>query len=246
MSVHEPPQFTPAQVLDAARRAEAEGRADYAQQFYRHLVEKYPASGEAAMARTSLSRMGMDPGPHMAGFGSPVMSGAGQMAPPPYDPSRLEPEPPSLGNPFDPRPPEQAGWQQPYAPAYAQPQQIPPPPQSYEHPVELPEESRRYLLGRFLARFVAWFGVIHLIAGLALIPLSIAGPRALQTVPTLGLYLSSPTYGLTLVVLGVTLLLLGQVARALLDQSNATQDMAAILRAEAEAKHGAPARSRRR
>ena len=245
MSVHEPPQFTPAQVLDAARRAEAEGRIDYAQQFYRHLVEKYPSTGEAAMARTSLARFGGEPGMAPA-FGAPSMNGgAASLAPPAYDAPRLEPEPPSLGNPFDPRSPEPAGWQPAYAPSYQQPSQ-PPPQAQHEYAVDLPTQRNGYLLGRVLSRMVAWIGVIHLLAGLAFIPLSIVGPRNLQAIPALGVYLSSPTYGLTLVVLGVTLLLMGQVARAMLDQANATRDMAAIFRAEAEAKHGAPVRPRRR
>ena len=35
-------QYTPAQILDLGRRAEADGRQDYALQLFRHLAEHYP------------------------------------------------------------------------------------------------------------------------------------------------------------------------------------------------------------
>jgi len=50
-------QYTPVQVLQAARRAEAEGQMDYALQFYRHLVEQHSSSPEAQEAREGLFRI---------------------------------------------------------------------------------------------------------------------------------------------------------------------------------------------
>jgi hypothetical protein len=50
-------QYTPVQVLQAARRAEAEGKMDYALQFYRHIVEHHGASVEAQEAREGLFRI---------------------------------------------------------------------------------------------------------------------------------------------------------------------------------------------
>ncbi len=50
-------QFTPVQVLQAARRAEAEGKMDYALQFYRHLVEQHGTTPEAQEAREGLFRI---------------------------------------------------------------------------------------------------------------------------------------------------------------------------------------------
>src|SRR5689334_11295429 len=50
-------QFTPVQVLQAARRAEAEGKMDYALQFYRHLVEQHGTTAEAQEAREGLFRI---------------------------------------------------------------------------------------------------------------------------------------------------------------------------------------------
>src|SRR4029078_2806014 len=50
-------QFTPVQVLQAPRRAEAEGKMDYALQFYRHLVEQHGTTAEAQEAREGLFRI---------------------------------------------------------------------------------------------------------------------------------------------------------------------------------------------
>lgn len=50
-------QYTPVQVLQAARRAEAEGKMDYALQFYRHIVEHHGSTEEAAAAREGLFRI---------------------------------------------------------------------------------------------------------------------------------------------------------------------------------------------
>lgn len=50
-------QFTPVQVLHAARRAEAEGKMEYALQFYRHLVEQHGSGAEAQEAREGLFRI---------------------------------------------------------------------------------------------------------------------------------------------------------------------------------------------
>ena len=52
------PQFTPRQLLDAGRRAEAEGKVDHAIQLYGHLTEHYAYTAEAAEARNGLGRIG--------------------------------------------------------------------------------------------------------------------------------------------------------------------------------------------
>jgi len=51
-------QFTPQQLLESGRRAEAEGRPDLAHQFYWHLAEQYGYTAEAADARNGLARVG--------------------------------------------------------------------------------------------------------------------------------------------------------------------------------------------
>jgi hypothetical protein len=52
------PQFTPRQLLDAGRRAEAEGKLDHAIQLYRHLTDRYAYTTEATEARNGLGRIG--------------------------------------------------------------------------------------------------------------------------------------------------------------------------------------------
>lgn len=52
------PQFTPRQLLDAARRAEAEGKLDLAHQFYAHLSHHYGHTAEAAEGRQALAHLG--------------------------------------------------------------------------------------------------------------------------------------------------------------------------------------------
>ena len=52
------PQFTPRQLLDAGRRAEAEGKLDLAHQFYGHLSHHFGNTTEAAEGRQGLARIG--------------------------------------------------------------------------------------------------------------------------------------------------------------------------------------------
>lgn len=56
--VHASPQLTPDQLIDAGRRAEAEGRLDLAVQFYGHLAEHFADAVEAAEAHSALGRIG--------------------------------------------------------------------------------------------------------------------------------------------------------------------------------------------
>jgi hypothetical protein len=58
MMTHTAPQFTPHQLLDAGRRAEAERRPDLAVQFYGYLVEHFSEALEAAEAHDALERIG--------------------------------------------------------------------------------------------------------------------------------------------------------------------------------------------
>jgi hypothetical protein len=51
------PQFTPKQLLDAARRSETEAKPEFAVEFYLHLIEKYAQTPEAVEARSALTRM---------------------------------------------------------------------------------------------------------------------------------------------------------------------------------------------
>src|SRR5262249_6411081 len=58
MLTHAAPQLTPAQLIEAGRRAEAQGRPDLAVQFYRYLTEYFAEAVEAAEAHNALGRIG--------------------------------------------------------------------------------------------------------------------------------------------------------------------------------------------
>ncbi len=51
------PQFTPVQILEAGQRAFAEGRAEYATQFFKHLIDHYSDTAEAAVAREAMAQV---------------------------------------------------------------------------------------------------------------------------------------------------------------------------------------------
>jgi hypothetical protein len=69
------PQFTPAQLIESGRRAEAEGRPDLAVQFYRHLTEHFADAVEAAEAHGALGRIGTAQ-PHAAHWRGVARAGA--------------------------------------------------------------------------------------------------------------------------------------------------------------------------
>ena len=56
-ATHAAPQLTPAQLIDAGRRAEAEGRPDLAARFYGHLTRHFAETAEAAEAHGALGRI---------------------------------------------------------------------------------------------------------------------------------------------------------------------------------------------
>ncbi len=89
MSVHEPPQFTPAQILAAGHRAEGEGRYDFARQFFQHLIDTCPATPEAGVAAQALDRLAraqaQTPAPVNGGW--PPSAPLGQ----PPEPSHFQP-----------------------------------------------------------------------------------------------------------------------------------------------------------
>jgi hypothetical protein len=73
--------FSPQQLLDAGRRAESEGKRDYALQLYRHLNDHYAYTAAAAEARTGLARLGADPRAGPVNGHAPAPSRNGRAAP---------------------------------------------------------------------------------------------------------------------------------------------------------------------
>jgi hypothetical protein len=213
-------QYTPAQVLQAARRAEAEGKMDYALQFYRHLVEQHGATSEAQEAREGLFRIAEwrwgeariarrqegSPGGQFA-------QGVGAASPQ---------QPPKLNEPAAPS-------------AFAGSAQQLPQTVSREAAGDelVPLLKPHYRVAKVIAYGVSTLGFLNVLAGIALVALGFAGSVApLLAVGVfgfpMGLLLGVPT-----LLLGLVLLLAGQLAVAVFDSANANLEMAAIERGRA-------------
>lgn len=231
--------FTAAEVLRAGLQAEAEGRLDYAVQFFRHLTDHHAHSAEAGEARAGLQRI------------------AGRRA------SELQQQPESwqyapglkqqrAGAQPDPRPqvpqgaraaPRQEG-SKPAATGVAvvQRQQhvaaAHPPAGTVgvaaSEPMPLPPVERRYLVGRIVSGLMQVVGGLTAVLGIGLLGFAVV---AGGTVP-MPIFGTVAIAGPTLFVLGLVLVFWGQVARAIFDAANATRDLAAIERAKAERKSG--------
>ena len=208
--------YTAAQILEAGRRAEAEGRIDHAVQFYRHLTDHMGFTSEAATADQSLQRLAaLQPNGAMNGHQIQAPNGA-------------------AGSAYHVNPSQSAGR------AVARVQ----PPITSEHQAAtqprflLPRSRRRYRSGRVIARVVTFVGFLQAAAGVLLLAIVIVGQFV--TLPgTVGAILAaqSPTLsisaGLSMAVFGALFVLGGQLARALFDQASATRDLAIIARTRA-------------
>ena len=97
-----------------------------------------------------------------------------------------------------------------------------------------PKPVHDYWAGRLMAKLIAGTGWLNMIAGFVLVPVSFIAPEILSVVPANGRHAMGPAIGAWLVGSGLTLVVVGQLARALLDQANATRDLATLSRARAE------------
>ena len=195
--------FTPQQVLDAGRRAETDGRRDYAIQFYRHLTDHWSETAEAAAAREGLARLGIrQAGPAPAptppnGYG---VNGNGSAAGPamPYP---------------APTPNASALQREAAAPSRAVDQ-----PHHARHP--------KYRAGRFVAGFIIGIGLLTMLAGAGFIVAAAAAkfgtPMPLPPViPAL-----DPLMATALLGGGLFVMFCGQLAQAVFDGANAVRDLA--------------------
>jgi hypothetical protein len=229
------PEFTPAQVLDAARRAESEGRTEFAVQFYRHLATSFPGTPEAAAAEAGLSHL--SPFPELTGrqrqTGLPPVNG--YRLPDPFQaaPGR---------DPYD-APHQQYGGPQPQFATPATHGEHATPAELNHTTVDLPHPVSDYRTGRILARLVTWLGGLVILGGIALAVAAIAIPRTASSLPVLGSFVTGPEFGIFMAVGGLAQIILGQLVRALFDQANAARDLAIVTRARLE---GRPAQHRRR
>ena len=96
------PQFTPFQLLEAARRAEADGHIEAAFQFYRQTADQFAYSPEAAEAREGLARLngGWQPKIWHPNGASQATEAGGRSAAPGRKPRRLKSLAPRNHYPF--------------------------------------------------------------------------------------------------------------------------------------------------
>jgi len=209
------PTFTPPEILLAGRKAEAEGRLDYAVQFYRHLSDYYARTPEAAEARDSLQRLNAFAAPEprtQPGNGYEAQLAAASTQP------VTEYAQPS------------AGWVAPQAPARTPPAQLPVAVRQRRRAApELPAPPHGYRIGRALAVLVMVFGWLTTAAGAALL-----AARFIVGFEATGMDgMSGMMVWPGIIVMGLLLILAGEVAHAIFRMTNATSDLAAMTRARA-------------
>ena len=210
-------QYTPAQVLQAARRAEAEGKMDYALQFYRHLVEQHGATPEAQEAREGLFRIAeWRWGEARIARRQDAPAGA-QYAQAPASP----PQPPRQEEPVAP-------------PAYvAKAAQLPQAVSRAAVGDELvPLFKPRYRAAKVIAYGISGLGFVSALVGIAI---ALAAAGAVEQFSGAGLF-GLPlgiALGIPATVVGLLLLLAGQLAVAVFDSANANLEMLTIERGRA-------------
>lgn len=218
-------QFTPDQILEAGRRAEAQGQTDYALQFYKHLMEHHAASTEAAAAREALARLiprgAVEAKPPAYRNGATSWAGPEiNRDPPSRDPPPREPPPrdPSLREVPRTSPPLESRTTT---------QRVR---ESARTELDMPPPARGYLIGRIVAGTVVAFGAVLLFFGLAMTGFAVL-TGAVPFVPPVG---PPGAIGVALAVLGFVIVFAGQVALAIFETANATRDSAAVLRTIAD------------
>jgi hypothetical protein len=210
--------YSPDQLLDAGRRAEAQGQIGYALQFYRYLAEQHAQTAEGLEAREALVRLSTPAAtgaPRQAAGGAPP-SGPPQARPPVGDLRAVRPEPPAGVQP------EARPRRSPTAATPAALRQG----EVDEAAVVLPATT--YRIGRFVAGLLNTVGWLLLIAAILAVPTIVAGltvrslPRGLRDVITgNSLMLGGLTFGALLI--GLFAIFAAQVARATFDTAEAVR-----------------------
>ena len=100
------PQYTPAQVLETARRAEADGQFDYADQAFRHILDVFPTSPEATLAREAITNRQK----FTNGSAEQQLAQSPGLSDPLQSPGQLSPQAQSNGQPA-PLPLSSSEWQ---------------------------------------------------------------------------------------------------------------------------------------
>lgn len=213
-------QFTPAQILDAAQRAEGDGQFEYALKYYRHLFEVYRSTPEGVLAGEAINRLASwygDGGSSLSGgsvAGNFQHSGQRPAGPS----SRMQGQ--RLGGQTARRRPK-SSWRQSGAGGYP-----------------FREAARGYFAGRLLAMLVTWGGVIGSLLGAGVIGSIMANVSVL--IDLLGIVpgFGGMKSGALLLGGGLAMIFVGQFARAVFDLANATREIADLEQYRAEQDSG--------
>lgn len=196
--------FTPQQVLDAGRRAETDGRRDYAIQFYRHLTDHWSETAEASAARDGLARLGIRPAgaPSMPPTPPPTgysMNGNGAVQ------SYPAPMPNTIALPPD------ASAVSPAPRASAQSRHV---------------RHEKYRAGRFVAGFIIGIGLLTMLAGAGFMVAAAAAKYGYQISLPPQIPVVDPVMAAAMLAGGLFVMFIGQLAQAVFDGANAVRDLA--------------------
>jgi hypothetical protein len=206
-------QYTPVQVLQAARRAEAEGKMDYALQFYRHLVEQHSSSVEAQEAREGLFRIAEWRWGEARVARRQEAANNGQQANhghQPYTIAASSDYPPESAN----RLPQIIAREAAKAAAKD----------------EAPVFKSRYRAARNIAVLVSGVGWLSAIFGVLVAVLAIAGATTQVSEQVLMGVPVGFLVGMPLAMFGLLLVIAGQVGMAVFESTNATLELLSIER----------------
>ena len=216
MSSASQPQFTPAQILHAGERAESEGHLDHARQYYAHLTDHYAHAPEGGMARERLARL----------------AAAGRRLGPPPLPERAQRSRSDGAH----RPPPRAD-----AGARARPVRggvgsgggqtrlsvhLDAPHAERSWTRGDPRPKRRHRVGRWLARAVAIIGWLLLGLGVGVAVLAFTGDSIRLPGPALAPAPLAILAGAA-IALGLMMVLVARLARAVFDGTEAMHDLLA-------------------
>ncbi len=230
-------QFTPVQVLQAARRAEAEGKMDYALQFYRHLVEQHGSAPEAQEAREGLFRIAeWRWGEARVARAREGATPAG--APPQQSQQQATPPPTSGQRVYNVAGGQNVGVQPPSQSSYAADQQASSGPAGMPQIISRQHAqadqsapfAERFRFSKLFAHALSGVGMLTLLTGIFAVTAGIAGLVAeLSAIGLLGAPFGV-MLGVPAALFGLVLVVSGQVATAVFDSANATLEMAAVER----------------
>ncbi|MEM6497182.1 MAG: hypothetical protein AAF709_10695 [Pseudomonadota bacterium] len=216
------PQYTPAQVLETARRAEANGQIDYADQAFRHIIEFFPSSPEAGLARDAIaSRQQFQnaAGERLQDRALSANDGSRQQSRiPPQATVTSQPSPlPHTGQPptnglANHQISNQAGAQR--AGNNLQLEPVAGSETTGRGAGFAPPHHRNYPLGRFLATIMIILGLLTLLVSVVVGATSVAIPATAQVLTGTRLLIPNILYSLSIFGSGLILCLVGLIAHA--------------------------------